>query len=154
MKIRLVFLIPFLMSLVLVPTLSHAQFEFGLGYLNSAPRGAMSNFINQAGHGVSADVAYRIPSTNLSLGVQFASSTYGYEKREESYRFNNGYEGNVNVEIYNIFSNNSAYIKYDILKEAFAQPYLFFGGGYSSISPLNCQLLILEKNLLQIVQNP
>ncbi|MCH6233779.1 hypothetical protein [Cognataquiflexum rubidum] len=134
MKNRLIFLISFLMLLVLAPTISQAQFEVGFGYLNSTPRGPMSNYINRAGHGVSTDVAYRIPRTNLSIGVQFAASGYGYEKREERYRFNNGYEGNVNVEIYNIFSNNSAYLKYDILNNVFVQPYLFFGGGFSYIS--------------------
>lgn len=133
MKKRLLFLVSFLMTLVLVPSLSHAQLEVGIGYLHSSPRGSMSNYINRAAHGLSTDFAYRIPRTNLSIGVQFAISEYGYEKREERYRFDNGYEGNVNVEIYNSFSNNSAYLKYDILNNVFVQPYLFFGGGFSNI---------------------
>lgn len=133
MKKRLLILVSFLMTLVLVPSLSHAQLEVGIGYLHSSPRGSMSNYINRAAHGLSTDFAYRIPRTNLSIGVQFAISEYGYEKREERYRFDNGYEGNVNVEIYNSFSNNSAYLKYDILNNVFVQPYLFFGGGFSNI---------------------
>jgi hypothetical protein len=134
MKNRLIFLTAFLMPLLLIPTFSQAQFEVGLGYLNSTPRGPMSTYINRASHGFSTDLAYRIPKTKLSVGVQFAISDYGYEKREELYRFDNGYEGNVDVEIYNLFTNNSAYIKYDIVDNGFAQPYLFFGGGLSNIS--------------------
>lgn len=115
------------------PTVSKAQFELGMGYLNSTPRGPMSTYMNGVGHGFSMDIAYRIPRTNLSVGLQFAESRYGFEEREDRYRFNNGYEGNVNVEIYNYFSNNNAYLKYDLLKDAFAQPYLFIGGGLSRI---------------------
>jgi hypothetical protein len=117
----------------LSPSVSHAQFEVGMGYLHSTPRGPMSTNMNGAGHGFSLDIAYRIPRTNLSVGLQFAESRYGFEERKDTYRFANGYEGDVNVEIYNYFSNNNAYLKYDLLKEAFAQPYLFIGGGLSRI---------------------
>ncbi len=134
MKNRLLFLSALLMPMLLIPTFSQAQFEGGLSYLNSTPQGQMGNYINRMAHGVSTDLAYRIPKTNLSIGIQFAFSNYGSEKRKENYRFDNGYEGIVDVEIYNHFSNNSAYIKYDILDNVFVQPYLFLGGGFSNIS--------------------
>lgn len=119
--------------LFLTPSVSHAQFELGIGYLHSTPRGPMSTYMNGVGHGFSMDIAYRIPRTNLSVGLQFAESRYGFEEREDKYRFTNGYEGNVNVEIYNYFSNNNAYLKYDLLNDIFAQPYVFIGGGLSRI---------------------
>lgn len=132
---KIFFLIPsFLLTLFLFPAASKAQFEVGVGYLNSNPSGMMSKFIPRAAHGISTDLAYRIPRTNLSVGLQFAASEYGSEQREEKYRFENGYEGNVNVEVYNLFSNNSLYLKYDLKNDVFAQPYFLFGGGISSFS--------------------
>jgi hypothetical protein len=134
MKNTHVYLFFILVALLSFPITSQAQFEVGLGYLNSTPSGVMGNYIDRAGHGVSMDFAYRIPRTNLSVGIQFAASNYGYEKREDKYRFDNGYEGNVDVRIYNEFTNNSAYLRYDFLNQVFAQPYLLFGGGISGFS--------------------
>ena len=108
---------------------THAQVELGMGYLHSVPRGPMSTYMNGAGSGFSFDLAYRVPRTNLSVGFQFADSRYGFEEKEDRYRFANGYEGNVNVEIHNHFSNTNLYLKYDLLKNTFTQPYLFVGGG-------------------------
>jgi len=124
----------FFAAFFLFPSLAQAQFEIGIGYLNSNPSGAMGSYITRSSHGLSMDLAYRIPKTNLSVGIQFAGSEYGFERREETYRFANGYEGNVNVEVSNFFTNNSLYLKYDILDNVFAQPYLLFGGGFSSFS--------------------
>lgn len=124
----------FFVALFLLPSLAQAQFELGFGYLNSTPSGAMGTYIPQSSHGISMDFAYRIPRTNLSVGVQFGGSEYGSERREDTYRFNNGYEGTVNVEVANLFTNNSMYLKYDILDNVFAQPYLLFGGGFSNFS--------------------
>jgi len=115
------------------PTVSQAQFELGMGYLHSKPRGPMSTYMNGSGHGFSMDIAYRIPRTNLSVGFQGGVSQYGFEEREDSYRFANGYEGNINVEIYNYFSTNNLYLRYDLANDVFTQPYLFIGGGLSRI---------------------
>jgi hypothetical protein len=124
----------FFAAFFLFPSLVQAQFEAGIGYLNGTPSSTMRSYITRSSHGISVDLAYRIPKTNLSVGVQFAVSQYGYEKREETYRFDNGYEGNVNVEVTNFFTNNSMYLKYDILDNVFAQPYLLLGGGFSNFS--------------------
>lgn len=120
--------------LFLIPSISNAQFEFAIGYQNSSPSGAMSTFITQPSHGFSVDLAYRIPSTNLSFGTQISQSNYGHERREDTYRFDNGYEGTVNVDITNIHGNASLYLKYDLLKDVFAMPYLIAGGGISHFS--------------------
>lgn len=128
-------------ALSLVPISLKAQFEVGIGYLNSNPKGMMGNFIHSPAHGLSADFAYQIPNTKFTVGLQFASSNYGIEKREESYRFNNGYEGNVRVEVFNSFTNNNLYFRYDILDQGFTQPYLFLGAGFTSFST---ELVIID----------
>ncbi|WP_194775706.1 hypothetical protein [Pararhodonellum marinum] len=134
MKNLTIYLSSLMMALLLLPTFSFAQFEVGIGYLNSTPTGMMGNFINRPAHGFSMDIAYRLPSTNFSIGLQFAESQYGYQKKEEMYRFDNGYEGNVNVEVYNYLGNNNLYLRYDIFDEGFIQPYVLFGGGISRLS--------------------
>jgi len=134
MKKTLPYFPAFFVILFLLPSLAKGQFEVALGYLNSTPSGAMSTFIPRSSHGVSMDLAYRIPKTKLTFGFQFGYSQYGFEKREETYRFENGYSGNINVEVSNLFTNNSLYLRYDILNDVFVQPYLLVGGGFSNIS--------------------
>jgi len=124
----------FITMMLLSPTTSMAQFEVGIGYLHSRPSGMMNTYINRSAHGISLDLAYRIPKTGLSVGFQFAESGYGHENKDEMYRFDNGYEGIVNVEVCNNFSINTAYLKYDILDNVFAQPYLLVGAGFSNFS--------------------
>lgn len=121
-------------ALIFLPLFAQAQFEVGLGYLNSTPQGPMSRNIDRMAHGFSLEGAYRIPHTKFSFGLQFAESSYGFEQRRDTYLFDNGYEGDVNIEVQNFFSNNSAYVKYDLVREGFAQPYLQIGGGLSRIS--------------------
>lgn len=126
---------------LLLPMASHGQFELGMGYQNSIPRGNMGSIMQRSSHGFSTDLAYRIPKTKLAIGMQLAFSQYGFQSRQAPYQFDNGYEGVVDVEIFNHFTNNSLYLRYDLLDGALFNPYLLAGAGFSRFST---ELTILD----------
>jgi hypothetical protein len=129
----------FCLSIVLTlclffPSISHAQFEFGVGYQYSNPRGNMGSILEKPAHGIFTDLAYRIPKTRLAVGMNLAFSQYGFQERQETYQFDNGYEGVVDVEVYNSFTNNSLYLRYNLLDAGLINPYLLAGAGFSRFS--------------------
>jgi hypothetical protein len=101
----------------------------------------MGNIMQRSSHGISTDLAYRIPKTKLAVGMQLAFSQYGFQERQAPYQFENGYEGVVDVEVFNHFTNNSLYLRYDLLDAGLINPYLLAGAGLSRFST---ELTILD----------
>ncbi len=111
--------------------LSFAQFSAGVGYLNSQPSGLMDTYIQKAAHGAYIEGLFTLPNTRLSIGLNLSFSGYGFEKRNDRYLFDNGYEGEVDVEISNNFGHSNLFLQYDLAPEGFAQPYVLLGVGLS-----------------------
>lgn len=114
-----------------------AQIGISAGYQNSKALGLMSTNINRATHGAFFE-GFAYLKRGLSVGVQFAYARYGYQETEDYYQFNNGYEGNINVEVGNYMVNNHLYLQYEFLPEAFIRPYVLAGVGITKFySDLN-----------------
>jgi len=134
MNLKTIYLSLVWLPCLLFPQISQGQFEVGIGYQHSSPRSVMGNIMQRPGHGFSTDLSYRIPKTKLAVGLQLAFLQYGFQTREETYRFDNGYEGVVDVEVFNYFTNNGLYLRYDLLRAGLINPYLLAGAGTSLFS--------------------
>ncbi len=139
MRIKLcTFLLPFLLVFFGLVSQGFAQIGISAGYLNSRASGLMSTNINKATHGFFFEAFGYIKGSNLAVGVQFAHTRYGYQKNEDYYQFNNGYEGIIDVEVGNYFNNNNLFLQYDFLKKSFVRPYVLAGAGITKFySDLN-----------------
>jgi len=112
-------------------SVSFAQFSVGAGYLNSQPSGLMNTYIQKASHGAFIEGLYQVPKTRISFGLNLSISSYGFNKRNDAYLFDNGYEGEVDVEISNSFTTSNLFVQYDLLPEGFIRPYVMVGVGLS-----------------------
>jgi hypothetical protein len=68
------------------PEASFAQnITTGLGLVVSVPQGEFGEKLDDAGIGLGASVAYRIPSTPIHFGIEGNIMTYGAETRREAF---------------------------------------------------------------------
>ena len=116
--------------LVLLSFISKGQnFEAGLNYLFSIPRGPMQNTIRNA-NGFSADNYFTPKGKRYSFGIEMNFNLYGHDKTRQTYTMDNGSKAPMDIVVENSFFNFMLAGRY-YLSEGNIQPYVTGKIGYS-----------------------
>ena len=120
-----------LLSLCLaIPVLASAQIEIGKGYVYSQTNGMMSHTIS-AIHSVNFEGFYNFRGSNFAVGVEIGGGSYGIEKSERHYGFENGMEMLAPVIVTNNIFNSGLMLRYDLTKGTALTPYAIGKAGFS-----------------------
>ena len=108
-----------------------AQFsskEWGTGYIFSAPQGSMKQNMRQA-HGGFFDFYFTPADKRYSFGAEISINTYGHDKSEQTYTFDDGSTAPMDIVVSNNFYNMLLTGRY-FLSEGKVQPFVSGKLGY------------------------
>lgn len=109
---------------------SMAQLETGVGYMYSAPRGAMANHIRSIHH-MNLMVGYGLKNAPITLGFELGVGNYGYDESKQLYEFPNNTSMLAPVTVSNNVLNTNLSVRYEVLKNATLTPFAEVRGGLS-----------------------
>jgi hypothetical protein len=125
MKTRLTLLFGFMLST------SFAQVsgtEWGMSYIFSAPQGTMRQNMTQA-HGGHVDFFFTPAGKRYSFGMELSVNTYGRDKSEQTYTFDDGSTAPMDIIVSNNFYNMMLAGRY-FLSEGKIRPFVTGKLGY------------------------
>ncbi len=110
--------------------LATAQIEVNTGYVYGQTNGIMRTTI-PAIHSVQMEGFYNFPGSNFAVGMEIGGGSYGTEKSERHYGFDNGTSMLAPVTVSNNIFNGGLMLRYDLIKDVALVPYAIGKAGFS-----------------------